>query len=113
MIANKTEIQIAPSGSQAGIQIEKRETIPSAIKQYAAENAIAPIIRSMRENLRSAPLRAAAITIITQSKIQLTRRTNELVWIAPIAAAKRSGALVSTRANTSWLRISSSRIAVA
>jgi hypothetical protein len=69
MIANKTEIQVAPSGNQAGIQIEKREMIASAIKQYAAENAIAPMIRSMRENLRSAPLNAAAInstTIMTQ-----------------------------------------------
>src|SRR5436309_16099261 len=106
-IANKTEIQIAPSGSQAGIQIEKREMIASAIKQYAAENATAPMIRSMRENLRSAPLKAAAITTMTQSKIKLTRRTNELLWIAPIAAAKRSGAIVSGRANTKWLRTSS------
>src|ERR1700720_4972102 len=61
-IANNTEIQVAPSGSQAGIQIEKREMRASAIKQYAAENAIAPIIKSIRENLRSAPLNAAAIT---------------------------------------------------
>ena len=45
MIANKTEIQVAPSGNQARIQIEKREMIASAIKQYAAENAIAPMIR--------------------------------------------------------------------
>ena len=88
MIANKTEIQVAPSGSQAGIQIETREMIASAIKQYAAENAIAPMIRSMRENLRRAPLNAAARTTIAQSKIQLTRRTNEFVWIAPMAAAK-------------------------
>src|SRR5438876_12246434 len=112
-IANSTEIQLAPSGNQAGIQIEKREMIPSAIKQYAAENAIAPIIRSTRENLRSAPLNAAANTTIAQSKIQLTRRTNEFAWIAPIAAAKTSGALVATRANTRCVRISSSRIAVA
>ena len=87
--------------------------IASAIKQYAAENAIAPMIRSMRENLRSAPLTAAAITTIAQSKIQLTRRTNEFVWIAPMAAAKRSGAFVSTRASTRCVRVSSSRIAVA
>ena len=33
MIANKTEIQVAPSGNQAGIQIEKREMIQNAIKQ--------------------------------------------------------------------------------
>ena len=99
-IANKTEIQAAPSGSQAGIQIEKREMIASAIKQYPAENAIAPMIRSMRENFLSAPLNAAANTTIAQSKIQLTRRTNEFVWIAPIAAAKTSGAFVAGRANT-------------
>src|SRR5438309_352988 len=112
-IANNTEIHVAPSGSQAGIQIEKREMIASAIKQYAAENAIAPIIRSTRENLRSDPLNAAARMTMAQSKIQLTRRTNEFAWIAPIAAAKTSGALVATRVNTRCVRISSSRIAVA
>ena len=76
MIANKTEIQVAPSGNQAGIQIEKREMIASAIKQYAAENAIAPMIRLMRENLLIAPLNAAARTTIAHSKIHLTRRSS-------------------------------------
>ena len=86
MIANKTEIQVASIGNQVGIQIEKREMIASATKQYAAENAIVPMIKSMRENFRSVPL-SAARTTITQSKIQRTRPTTEFVWIAPIAAA--------------------------
>jgi hypothetical protein len=32
-IANNTAIQSAPSGNQTGIQIEKREMMPSAVKQ--------------------------------------------------------------------------------
>src|SRR5437588_3169905 len=113
MIAKKTETQSAPSGNQPGIQIEKREMMPSATKQYAAENATAPITRSIRENLRITPLKAAIKTTITQSKIQLMRRTNELVWIEAIAAAKRSGPFDSMRASTSCARMSSSRIGVA
>src|SRR5438552_16935190 len=97
-IANSTEIQLAPSGNQAGIQTEQREMIPSAIKQYAAENAIAPIIRPTRENLRSAPLNAAARMTMAQSKIQLTTRRNEFAWTAPIGAGKTSGPLLDTRA---------------
>src|ERR1043166_7686756 len=86
-----TSNQTAPSGRQPGSQINQRETIASAARQYAAVNAIAPSTKSIRDRSRSLPTTAAARRRITQSKIQLTRRTYALDWIVAIVAAKTSG----------------------
>src|SRR2546423_15638441 len=86
-----TSSQTAPSGRQPGSQINQRETTASATRQYAAVNAIAPSTRSTREMSRSLVTTAAASKRMTQSKIQLTRRTYALDWIVAIVAAKMSG----------------------